>query len=266
MSHQAQPQRPEQEQPPRQPEQEPIKYGDVFNVAGDLAAKPIPPEDANMMQSAETMVFGQTKKGGPAATMQSAATRNERAGVVGHFDASEAATEQGVTVTETDIPGTRIVTERVGGQVVGQYVEPTPVQGLSAGSVQNAITIGEALEATAQTCGMKVVDQSDAAAIQAAEVRATGSNVIVPGGLAATAQSAASHNALPGTREEDKIKLSDVLAGASGKLGADKVVTRADAEGVVSAELRNDPNLTTHPGGVAASITAAARLNQNIDT
>lgn len=36
-----------------------------------------------------------------------------------------------------------------------------------------AITIGQAPEATALTAGDKPVDQSDAAAIQAAEVRAT---------------------------------------------------------------------------------------------
>lgn len=75
---------------------------------------------------------------------------------------------------------------------------------------QNAITIGEALEATAKTAGDKPVDQSDAAAVQAAEVRATGSNVIIPGGLAATAQSAAAHNATL-DRDEEKIKLNQVL-------------------------------------------------------
>lgn len=74
----------------------------------------------------------------------------------------------------------------------------------------SAITIGEALEATARTAGDKPVDQSDAAAIQAAEVRATGSNIITPGGLAATAQSAASFNAAI-ERDENKIKLRDVL-------------------------------------------------------
>ncbi|KAJ9182118.1 hypothetical protein P3X46_006145 [Hevea brasiliensis] len=200
--------------------QDPIKYGDVFNVFGGLANK-IAPEDANMMQTAETMVFGQTQK--------------------------DAARELGVSVTETDLPGARIITERVAGQVVGQYVEPTPVAGMTAGTVQNAITIGEALEATGQIAGNKPVEQSDAAAIQAAEVRATGSNVIVPGGLAATAQSAASHNAAT-NRTDDKIKLTD---DATSKLPADKVVTRADAEGVVSAELRSNPNLTTYPGGVA---------------
>ncbi|KAJ7980032.1 late embryogenesis abundant protein D-34-like [Quillaja saponaria] len=102
----------------------------------------------------------------------------------------------GVTVKETDVPGRRIVTESVAGQVVGQYVEATPIVQPTAQVVnQSAITIGQALEATAHTAGNKPVDESDPAAIQAAEVRATGSNVITPGGLAATAQSAAAYNA-----------------------------------------------------------------------
>lgn len=42
-------------------------------------------------------------------------------------------------------------------------------------------------------------------------------------------------------------------------------MTRQDAEGVVSAELRNNPNVATHPGGVAASMAAAARLNENVN-
>lgn len=40
-------------------------------------------------------------------------------------------------------------------------------------------------------------------------------------------------------------------------------MTRKDAEGVAAAEMRNDPMLTTHPAGVAASVAAAARLNQS---
>lgn len=98
-------------------EVEPIKYGDVFNVHGDLADKPIAPQDAAMMQTAEASVLGQTQKGGPAAAMQSAATRNERVGAVKHFDVSDVTGEQGVTVTETDVPGRRIITEEVGGLV-----------------------------------------------------------------------------------------------------------------------------------------------------
>lgn len=78
-------------------------------------------------------------------------------------------------------------------------------------NLQSAITIGEALEAAVQTAGNKPVDQSDAAAIQAAEVRASGTSVIAPGGIAASAQSAANHNATV-DRDEEKIKLVDVLA------------------------------------------------------
>ena len=55
------------------------------------------------------------------------------------------------------------------------------------------------------------MDYSDAAAIQAAEVRATGRTNIVPGGVAAAAQSAATRNARV-TRDEDKTKLADVLS------------------------------------------------------
>lgn len=59
-----------------------------------------------------------------------------------------------------------------------------------------------------------------------------------------------------------KIHKFVIRQGATGKLASDKPVGREDAEGVVTAELRNSSNLTTHPGGVAASIAAAARLNE----
>ena len=68
----------------------------------------------------------------------------------------------------------------------------------------------EALLATVVTAGDKSVDRSDAAAIQAAEVRATGQTNIMPGGLAATAQSAAQINAKPTTTK--KTTLADVLS------------------------------------------------------
>lgn len=108
------------QQQPRRPQadQEPIKYGDVFEVSGELADKPIAPQDAAMMQTAETRVFGQTQKGGPAASMQSAATRNERAGLVSHTAVTDVAGQKGVTVAETDLPGSRIITESVAGQVL----------------------------------------------------------------------------------------------------------------------------------------------------
>jgi hypothetical protein len=73
------------------------------------------------------------------------------------------------------------------------------------------VTIGEALEATALAAGEQPVERSDAAAIQAAESRATGLDANVPGGLAAQAQSAAAANARA-ARDEDKTTLGDVLA------------------------------------------------------
>ncbi|KAF8369660.1 hypothetical protein HHK36_032315 [Tetracentron sinense] len=65
-------------------------------------------------------------------------------------------------------------------------------------------------------------------------------------------------------RDQDKTKLADVLNDARAKLPADKAATHEDAEGVVGAELTNNPNLTTYPGGVAEAVVAAARLNQEI--
>lgn len=50
--------------------------------------------------------------------------------------------------------------------------------------------------------------------------------------------------------------------GAPARLPADKAATRQDAEGVMEAEIRNNPSLTAYPGGVAASVAAAARLNE----
>ncbi|XP_057498017.1 late embryogenesis abundant protein 47 isoform X2 [Actinidia eriantha] len=161
-----------------------------------------------------------------------AAAWNERAGVVG--------------------------SESVGGQQHSQPVSRSPMSTFEKGN----ITIGEALEATALTCGQRPVDYSDAAAIQAAEVRATGRTNIVPGGVAAAAQSAATRNART-ARDEEKTKLGEILANATAKLPSDKPATRRDAEGVIGAEVRNDPNLATRPGGVAASVAAAARLNQS---
>ncbi|XP_059294135.1 late embryogenesis abundant protein D-34-like [Lycium ferocissimum] len=278
-----------QEQPRRQQgqgEQDPIKYGDVFGVSGELGEKAVKPEDAAMMQSAETAVLGKTQKGGPAATMQSAANLNVSAGLVQPGDVTDVAAREGVTVTGTAVPGANIITESVAGQVVGQYIQPTggatqggavatgQQQGVTGGDGggggrqqggggggAGAITIGQALEATAQTIPAKPVDQCDAAAIQAAEIRATGSNVITPGGVAATAQSAAAYNETM-MRDEDKVKLGDVLSSATTVLPADKPATRQDAEGVVGAEIRNRQDMSTTPGGVAASVTVAARMNE----
>ncbi|KAH0638118.1 hypothetical protein KY289_038033 [Solanum tuberosum] len=243
---------------------DPIKYGDVFAVSGELGEEAVKPEDAAMMQSAETAVLGKTQKSGPAAAMLSAANVNVSAGLVQPGDVTDVAAREGVTVTGTAVPGANIITESVAGQVVGQYIQPTGAAttgGGGGGGSTREITIGEALEAAGQTIPGKPVDQCDAAAIQAAEVRATGSNVITPGGVAATAQSAAAYNESM-IKDEDKVKLGDVLSGATKVLPADKAATRQDAEGVVGAELRNKHDMSTTPGGVAASVTVAARMNE----
>ncbi|KAH9622168.1 hypothetical protein KSS87_007995 [Heliosperma pusillum] len=306
--HQQQPDRPLEHQ------EEAVKYGDVFQVGGELASKIVAPRDAAMMQTAENAVLGHTQKGGPTAAMQAAATANEMAGFVSHDDVSDTVKTEGVTVTETELPTARVVTHTFGGQVVGQFIQATPVhqreQSVSlsqaprqGGSRSAKLTIGEALEAVAATTGDKPVEQCDATAIQAAEVRATGSSVITPGGLASSAQAAASINAKV-DRDEDMIKLGDVLTilkqstlpcrfsnhhhskpplipiivvslsasrlphhpipvpNATLKLPADKEATREDAKGVMSAELKINPNIARHPAGVAASVLAAARLNE----
>ncbi|XP_057425328.1 late embryogenesis abundant protein D-34-like [Lotus japonicus] len=253
-----------QEQPQRPRAEDAIKYGDVFNVSGELASKPIMPKDASLMQATENQALGTTQKGGPAAVMQSAAALNASAGLVGREDISDVAKDQGLSVSEAKVGANRVITESVGDQVVAQYVEPNVLMN-APGSVldPDSITIGEALEASALSpAGDKPLDQSDAAAIQAAEMRATGKNEIQPGGLAATAQSAATRNTrtLP---QLQKTTLSDVLSDAKEKLPSDKAVTREDAEGVIGAEIRNKPDMRTTPGGVAASMAAAATLNQN---
>ncbi|KAG2305535.1 hypothetical protein Bca4012_059573 [Brassica carinata] len=160
------------------------------------------------------------------------------------------ATAEGNDAAEVKEKG--VVAEASGGQDEGEVNQKKP---------EGTITIGEALEAAVLTAGNKPVEWSDAAAIQAAEVRATGRTNIMPGGVAASAQSAATLNARANS-EDDKATLADVLTGASSKLPSDKPATRKDAEGVTGAEMRNDPHLTTYPTGVAASVAAAARINQ----
>ncbi|PON94930.1 Seed maturation protein [Trema orientale] len=93
-------------------------------------------------------------------------------------------------------------------------------------------------------------------------MRAIGIDLTQPGGIGAVAQSAATQNTRT-LSELNKTTISDVLGDATKKLPADKAVTREDAEGVIGAEIRNKPDMSTSPGGVAASMAAAARLNQN---
>lgn len=102
----------------RREEDEPVKYGDLFNVEGDLAHKTVAPVDATLMRAAEKALLGETPKDGAAAAMQSAAARNERLGFVSRNEVTEAAGDSGISITQTDVDGRRVISERVGGQVL----------------------------------------------------------------------------------------------------------------------------------------------------
>lgn len=111
--------------------------------------------------------------------------------------------------------------------------------------------------------GDKPIDYSDAAAIEAAERRATGSsNDRKTGSLGAMAMSAAHFNSRAGN-DEDRITISDLVSGATSTLPSDKAVTIEDAEGVMGAEVRIKADSRTTPVGVAEAMVAAARVNLN---
>ena len=90
---------------------------------GRLAAQPIAPRDAAAIRSAEDSLLGvqvpQESGGGfsAAAFMESAAQYNEAVGAVRPGQASDAAAKHGINVTQDAVPGGRIVTEFVAGQV-----------------------------------------------------------------------------------------------------------------------------------------------------
>jgi hypothetical protein len=86
----------------------PVTYGDVFGASGKIGEEPVTNEDAALMQSAETVTLGKTQKGGAAATMQAAAQLNVSEGLVDK-DAHSGVAEQGVSVVEMLIPGTRMM-------------------------------------------------------------------------------------------------------------------------------------------------------------
>lgn len=259
----------QQEQP------EPIQYGHVFAVTGDLAVQAIAPRDAEAMRTAEESVQGvpvpQASGGGfsAAVAMETAAAYNQAVGAVRPGQASDAATKQGITVTQTAVPGGRIVTEFVAGQVVGQYsvADQAMMQQQQQQVVEedaSKVTIGEAMEAAALSAGDRPLEEADAAAIRAAETQAQGADEVMPGGLADQAWAAASANAWA-ERDEDKITVGDVLSDATTKLADDKPAAREDAARVVQAETYSDAGARTKAGGVGAAVTTAARLNQEDD-
>lgn len=251
-----------------QPEEAAIRYGHVFAVSGDLAGQPIAPRDAAAMRSAEDSVAGvqvpQGAGGGfsTATAMETAAAYNQAVGAVHPGQASDTAAMHGITVTQTAVPGGRIVTEFVAGQVVGKYSVADPPPPVEEDATK--ITIGEALEATARAGGGRPIDRADAEAIRAAEMSAHGADVAMPGGLGDQARAAARANA-QATRDGDKIKLGDVLSHATAKLAGDKAAGTEDATRVVQAETFNDAEARAKAGGVGAALTTAARLNEDND-
>ncbi|GKA86676.1 late embryogenesis abundant protein D-34-like protein [Tanacetum coccineum] len=75
--------------------------------------------------------------------------------------------------------------------------------------------------------------------------------------LEATARTASSKAV-----EQTDFAAIQVAKDATVKLAADKAATREDVDGVFNAERRNNPNSIAHPTEVAASIAAAANLNE----
>ena len=132
-------------------------------------------------------------------------------------------------------------------QVMAQFTVP--------GAGTDAVTVGEALQAAASEAP---VGLADAAAVQAAETRATGLGRVVPGGVAAGAQKAAGRNMGLDGDEEEKVGLRDVVGSAT----ADKAVTREDARRVAAAAERNAAGGGGRSSEVADAVAAAAEMNQ----
>uniref|UniRef100_A0A0D6QSH2 SMP domain-containing protein n=1 Tax=Araucaria cunninghamii TaxID=56994 RepID=A0A0D6QSH2_ARACU len=237
-------------------EQYVITYGDVFEFSGELAREPITPTDATLSQSAEERAIGGAVAVMEAAgVMQAAADANERGGLVGRTRAT-LATNEGMTVTETVLPGN----EAAAGHPVYSEFEPAPTEHPIAAS--DGITIGQALHAAAMTRGDEPIDDNDARAVQAAEKRATGFPALEKGGLAATAQAASELN--PRVDDLGKTTISNVLMAASVDLPTDKEVTTEDAEKIMEAECRGGSGGHPRPGGIREAMKAAANLNEQM--
>ncbi|KAK3154488.1 hypothetical protein QOZ80_2BG0191110 [Eleusine coracana subsp. coracana] len=191
--------------------------------------------------------------------------RRERDRVV--TQGQEQRRDGGLHVTETDVSaGKRMVTASAGGQVMAQFTVPVPDK--KAAETTDAATIGEALQAAGQTsAGDEPVGLAAAAAVQAAEMRATGRAGNVPGGVAAAAQRAAQANAAKEEEGGEVTRLRDVVCDAAAGLPADKVATREDAGKVAAAARRHAGSGGGGGGGgggqgVVEAVAAAADMNK----
>ncbi|CAL4887041.1 unnamed protein product [Urochloa decumbens] len=188
--------------------------------------------------------------------------RRERDKVIGHGQEQSAAGGSGLQVSETDLPaGRRMVTTSAGGQVMAQFTVPVPGQDVAEAT--DAVTVGEALQAAPGDD--RPVSLADAAAVQAAEMRATGLGGNLPGGVAAAAQRVAEANtAAEGGKAA--VRIRDVVGDAAAALPADKVATREDAEKVAAAAARNVGKRAGAGGkgsGVVEAVAAAADMNED---
>ncbi|CAL4887198.1 unnamed protein product [Urochloa decumbens] len=165
----------------------------------------------------------------------------------------------GLQVSETDLPaGRRMVTTSTGGQVLARFTVPVPGQDVAEAT--DAVTVGEALQAAPGDD--RPVSLADAAAVQAAEMRATGLGGNLPGGVAAAAQRAAEANMAEG---KAAVRIRNVVGDAAAALPADKVATREDAEKVAAAAARNVGKRAGAGGkgsGVVEAVAAAADMNE----
>lgn len=133
-----------------------------------------------------------------------------------------------------------------------------------SGNQPTAVTIGEALQGVALSpAGDRPVDHADAAAVRAAESRATGQREVVPGGVAAAAQRAVEANAearSEGEKAEPTTTLiRDVLGNASAVMPANKAATWEDAMAVAAASAAREGG--GNMGEVVDAVAAAAEMN-----
>ncbi|CAN6252105.1 unnamed protein product [Urochloa humidicola] len=191
--------------------------------------------------------------------------RREQDKVIGQGQ-EQRASGGGLQVTETDLPaGRRMVTASTGGQVMAQFTVPVPDQNVAEDT--DAVTVGEALQAAASD---RPVSPADAAAVQAAEMRATGLGGNLPGGVAATTQRAAEANMARqegGGNKAAAVRIGDVVSDAAAALPANKVATREDAVKVAAAAARNEGKRAGGGGGgkgagVVEAVAAAADMNE----
>ncbi|XP_051191160.1 late embryogenesis abundant protein D-34 [Lolium perenne] len=193
----------------------------------------------------------------PTAAGKDARRQRERDEFLAREQQPQQQTDGGLRVTEADQhDGTHVVTASAGGQLIAQFTAPTP-----GDTTDDAVTIGEALQAAASDAP---VGLADAAAAEAAETRATGLGRVVPGGVAAAAQKAAETNMRlgggVGDADEEMVRLRDVVGSATAVLPANKAVTREDARKVAAAAEKNSAG----GGGsdVADAVAAASEMNK----